>query len=199
MAYSDFSLKKVKQDFNLTILEQHFLPQIDPVVPSPLLTEWLETNLPLAVALGTEKARSELVICPVLVEIKRLLKQQISLFSGNDFTVDAAVGLSGVCDFLLSRSPQQLFVEAPAIVVVEAKKEDLNPGLGQCAAEMIAAQRFNEQNNSRVPVIYGTVTSGSQWRFLKLESQVLTIDLTDYPLPPVGVLLGILLWMVQEG
>jgi hypothetical protein len=199
MAYSDFSLKKVKQDFNLTILEQHFLPKIDPVGPSPLLTEWLETNLPLAVALGTEKARSELVICPVLVEVKRLLKQQISLFSGNDFTVDAAVGLSGVCDFLLSRSPQQLFVEAPAIVVVEAKKEDLNPGLGQCAAEMIAAQRFNEQNNSRVPVIYGTVTSGSQWRFLKLESQVLTIDLTDYPLPPVGALLGILLWMVQDG
>ena len=184
MAYSDFSLKKVKQDFNLTILEQHFLPKIDPVVPGALLTEWLETNLPLAVALGTEKARSELVICPVLVEVKRLLKQQISLFSGNDFTVDAAVGLSGVCDFLLSRSPQQLFVEAPAIVVVEAKKEDLNPGLGQCAAEMIAAQRFNEQNNSRVPVIYGTVTSGSQWRFLKLESQVLTIDLTELSLTP---------------
>jgi hypothetical protein len=104
-----------------------------------------------------------MLICPILLEIKEITSS-ISLFSGNDFTVDASVGLSGVCDFLISLSNEQLFVEAPAVVVVEAKKEDLNGGLGQCVAEMIAAQRFNEQNNTSIPIIYGTVTTGDYLR-----------------------------------
>ncbi len=125
-------------------------------------------------------------------------RTKISLFSGVDFTVDPAAGLSGVCDFLLSRSSEQLEIEAPAVVIIEAKKADLNPGIGQCIAEMIAAQKFNEFNNQPISTIYGSVTNGTAWRFLQLTEQNVMIDLTDYPLPPVDLILGILVWMISS-
>jgi hypothetical protein len=137
-----------------------------------------------------------MLICPILLEIKEI-STSISLFSGNDFTVDASIGLSGVCDFLISLSNEQLFVEAPAVVVVEAKKEDLNGGLGQCVAEMIAAQKFNEQNNTSIPIIYGTVTTGDRWKFLKIKNQTVTIGLMEYTLPPLEQILGILVSFIK--
>ncbi|GAC1459461.1 MAG: hypothetical protein NVS2B14_08600 [Chamaesiphon sp.] len=203
MAYSDFTLKKVKQDFSLTIVEQpSFLPEIKPIAPSPYLAQFLDKYLPLALAVNTEKARSELLICPILLEVKEVvhqtLEQPISLFSGTDFTVDPTTGLNGVCDFLLSRSPEQLFIEAPALVVVEAKREDLNAGLGQCIAEMIAVQRFNEQNQKEVSLLYGAVTTGDRWKFLQLEKQTVAIALKEYLIPPIEQILGILVHFLSS-
>jgi hypothetical protein len=82
-------------------------------------------------------------------------------------------------------------------MLVEAKKEDLKPALGQCLAEMVAAQRFNASQNQDITTIYGVVTSGTVWRFLKLEGQVVSIDFTDYALPPADQVLGVLLWMLR--
>ncbi len=200
MPYSQFtSIGKAKEAFGLKTLEGGlFLPPIEPIVPSSALTAYLAESLQL-VASASEKARSEGIIYPVLLEVRRILNRQISLFSGEDFTVDEAVGLNGMCDFLLSRSPEVLEIEAPAIVIVEAKKADLRTGFGQCIAEMVAAQRFNAAKNQEVTVIYGSISSGTQWRFLKLEGNTVTIDLTDYPLPPVEQILGMLVWMLQNG
>ena len=200
MSYSEFTLRKAKRDFDLTTVEAgRFLPQTEPIAPSLYLTESLIEGLPLATATGSEKARSELIISPILVEVRKILQRQVSLFSGEDFTVEPELGLSGVCDFLISRSREQILIEAPAVVIVEAKKADLKVGLGQCAAEMVAAQKFNEINNIPIATIYGSVSSGTAWRFLKLESKTLTIDLNDYPVPPVEPLLGMLVWMVRDG
>ena len=200
MAYSDFTLRKVKQSFGLTAVEGgRFLPEVEPIVPSPILAGLLEDTVPWAIAVGTEKAKSELIIAPALLEVKRLLNHQISVFSGTDFTVDIAAGLNGVCGFLISRSPEQFEIEAPAVVLVEAKRDNINSGLGQCIAEMVAAQRFNEANNNPIPTIYGSVTSGTAWRFMKLEGQIVTIDVRDYPFPPVETILSMLVWMVREG
>ena len=200
MAYSDFTLRKVKQSFGLTAVEGgRFLPEVEPIAPSPIFAGLLEDTVPWAIAVGTEKAKSELIIAPALLEVKRLLNHQISVFSGTDFTVDIAAGLNGVCDFLISRSPEQFEIEAPAVVLVEAKRDIINSGLGQCIAEMVAAQRFNEANNNPIPTIYGSVTSGTAWRFMKLEGQIVTIDVRDYPFPPVETILSMLVWMVREG
>jgi hypothetical protein len=200
MAYSDFTLRKVKQSFGLTAVEGgRFLPEIEPIAPSAILAGLLEDTVPWAIAVGTEKAKSELIIAPALLEVKRLLNRQISVFSGTDFTVDIAAGLNGVCDFLISRSPEQFEIEAPAVMLVEAKRDNINNGLGQCIAEMVAAQRFNEINNNSIPIIYGSVTTGTAWRFMKLEGQIVTIDVRDYPFPPVETILSMLVWMVREG
>ncbi len=199
MPYSQFTLSKVKEDFQLTTIEgTRFLPtSIEPIAPSTRLMAILE-ELPWAVAVDTEKARSEVIINPVLLEVRRIFKSSISVFSGEEFNVDINAGLNGVCDFLISLSREQLTVEAPAIVVVEAKKSDIKSGIGQCIAEMVAVQRFNSSKNKPIFSIYGSITSGTQWRFLKLEEQTVTIDLTDYPVPPVEQILGFLVWMVQQ-
>ncbi|NMG09587.1 hypothetical protein [Brasilonema sp. UFV-L1] len=198
MAYSDFSLRKVSQDFKLTLTQGTFLCEYQLISPSAYLAQFLEKSLPLAIALGTEKARSEMIICPILIEVREILQREISLFSGIDFTVDQSLGLNGVCDFVISRSPEQILISAPVAVIVEAKKDDLNAGLGQCIAEMVAAQRFNQQQDHPINSIYGAVTTGSLWRFLKLEAQSVTIDLTEYPVPPVERILGILVSLVSD-
>jgi hypothetical protein len=199
MDYRDFTWAKAKKDFSLTTIEDlPFLPNIPPIAPSSLLQETLNRGIPWAIAVGNEKARSEAIINPVLLEVKSLLKGSISVFSGEDFTVDQSLGLNGVCDFLISQSPEQLAVEAPAIVVVEAKKDDIKSGMGQCLAEMIAAQKFNQMSDRPIPVIYGCVTTGTIWRFLKLEETTVTVELSDYALPPTEQILGILVWMAQS-
>lgn len=200
MPYSKFTLSKAVEDFQLTIFEEErFLPKIPPVTPTLLLQDTLRETLPWAIAVSSEKARSEGIINPVLLEVRRQLKGEISVFSGEEFNVEPEAELTGYVDFLISRSSEQLYIKAPAVVLVEAKKEDLKPALGQCLAEMVAAQRFNQQKLQPISTIYGTVTSGTAWRFLKLEGQCASIDLTDYPLPPVEQILGFLIWMVQEG
>ncbi|BAU11304.1 hypothetical protein LEP3755_17970 [Leptolyngbya sp. NIES-3755] len=199
MAYSEFTLRKVRQDLAIQIQEgERFLPEIEPVQPDQLLQQELEEGLPLVLARGSEKARSEWIINPVLTAVRRLLDRQVSLFSGEDFIVDPTIGLNGICDFLISKSATQLEIEAPAVVILEAKKENLNGGLGPCIAEMVAAQLFNQTYGKALPVIYGSVTSGTAWKFLKLEGKTATIDLTEYPLPPVDRILGMLIWMIQD-
>ncbi len=199
MSYKEFSWKKAKKDFNLTTVEGgRFLPPTPLVNASPELDYLLAQNIPWAIAVGNDKARSEAIINPVLLESRRILNNQISVFSGEEFNVDASVGLNGFCDFLITRSNDQLTIEAPAIVLIESKKEDLKKGMGQCLASMVAAQRFNEENGAPVKTIYGSVSSGTTWRFMKLEEQTVTVDFTDYPLPPTNVVLGMLIWMIEQ-
>ncbi|NJN29060.1 MAG: hypothetical protein HC824_00220 [Synechococcales cyanobacterium RM1_1_8] len=200
MPYSQFTtIAKAKRAFGLSTLEgQRLLPPIDPIAPSAALSSFLTETLPIA-SVGSEKARSELIISPILIEVRRLRQQQISIFSGEDFTIDESLGLNGICDFLISRSPEILSIEAPAIIIVEAKKADIATGLGQCAAEMLAAQRFNQEQQRPIETIWGIVTNGILWRFLKLEGTVVSIDSIDFSLPPVDQILGILVWMTQTG
>lgn len=200
MPYSQFTtIAKAKLAFNLVVQESdRFLPALPPITPSSILDGMLKDSLPIVAISGSEKARSEGIIYPVLLEVRRILDRKISLFSGEDFTIEEAVGLNGVCDFLLTRSPEVLEIEAPAVVIVEAKKTDLKNGLGQCIAEMVAARRFNEIHEENIPIIYGSVTNGVQWQFLKLETNVVTIDLNVYPLPPVEQILSFFVWMMQN-
>jgi hypothetical protein len=197
MSYSQFkTLASVKEAFGITTREGvRFLPELPPLVPSQMLHDYLEFGMPIATATGSEKVRSELLITPILIEVRQILKQEIGFFSGEEFTVDESVGLNGVCDFLLSRSPALIEIEAPVFTLVEAKKADLRLGLGQCAAEMVAAQRFNAMKGREIEAIYGAVSSGTLWRFMRLVGQELTIDVTDYSLMPVGQILAYLVWM----
>jgi hypothetical protein len=203
MPYSQFkTLFSVKEAFGLSTQEGvRFLPDLEPISPSATLKDYLGYSIPVAIATGSEKVRSELIISPVLLEVRQLLQRYqktIGFFSGEEFNVDESVGLNGTCDFLLSRSSSLIEIEAPVFILIEAKKADLKIGLGQCAAEMVAAQRFNLQKNHDIPNIYGCVSNGTQWRFMKLKDSLLTIDLSDYPLPPIEQILAFLVWMAQN-
>ncbi|MFM9266309.1 MAG: hypothetical protein EAZ09_03575 [Oscillatoriales cyanobacterium] len=199
MAYSDFNLNKVTSNFELTISDKiDMFAAVSELESSTLLTEILKDNVPLALSSNTEKSRSEMIIAPILLEFRKQFKSEISLFSGIDFTIDPEKGLNGSCDFLISHSSELLLVRAPVIIIVEAKKENINGGLGQCVAEMLAARIFNEREGNEIPAIYGAVTSGTNWKFLKLKDQIIEIDLTEYYLRDVNKILGILASVINH-
>ena len=199
MPYSSFTLDTVAEAFQLEEIDAAgIFADREPVAPSAHLTEALAKKAPLAIAIGTEKAKSEMIVTDILVELREHFEGRISLFSGIEFTVDAANDLSGVCDFVLSLSPRQFSLKAPVIVLVEAKKDELTVGLGQCVAEMVAAQRFNAEKGNEIPYVYGAVTSGTEWLFLKLAGQQLSIDMTAYHIERCDRILGILASMVEQ-
>jgi len=99
---------------------------------------------------------------------------------------------SDICDFIISQSPEQLFVKAPVVMLVEAKNENINNGLGQCVAEMVAAQIFNQREQNSISTIYGVVTTGTNWKFLRLIDHQIEIDLREYYLSEIDQILGIL-------
>ena len=172
MPYGNFTFDSVREAFQLeTVQSRCLFSDTEPVEPSAYLVEGLKRNVPFAVAIGTEKAKSELIVADVLVELCVHFDYRISLFSGIDFNVDAEKGLVGVCDFLVSFSPDQLSLKAPAIILVEAKKDNLTEGLGQCIAAMVAAQRFNAEKGNDIPCIYGATTTGIDWLFLNEEAR----------------------------
>ncbi len=193
MAYNKFTINQIQKQFGMSILEESSLfDKISPIEPSEMLRYFLTRHIPLAEAIGTEKAKSEFIVAPILAEVRELTHNQVSLFSGIEFDVDEAQGLTGRCDYLFSRSPLQFSVKAPIFMMVEAKNDNINSGLGQCMAEMVAAQLFNQQEGNATETIYGCITTGSIWRFLQLRERDIRIDDTQYFIQAIEVLLGIL-------
>lgn len=198
MAYSNFTLAKVKEYFGLTVDEtQDLFVGVEGVKPSEILTVTLKEYIPLAIAINTEKARSEFLIAPVLTEAMRQLNYRVSLFSGSEFNVDIEKGLLGFCDFLISASQEQIFISAPVITIVEAKNENIIGGLGQCVAEMVASRIFNQRAKNGIDKIYGAVTTGTVWRFLVLDGNTVFIDRLEYYIKEVDKILGIILQPIQ--
>jgi hypothetical protein len=197
MSFKDFSLVDIPRKLGITIKERSLFGDVNERQPSPWLEETLKETTNLALSLGNEKARSELLIAPILLEVRRALGHRISFFSGIDMFIDESRGLTGTCDFILSRSPEQLLLRAPVVAVVEAKQENIKGGLGQCAAEMVASSAFNESEGHPVSTVYGAVTTGDIWRFLSLSEKALTIDTDTYPIGQIDKILGILCAMVE--
>jgi hypothetical protein len=193
MAYSDFkTIEQIEELFGVDVTSGHSLfRQIEEVSPSAQLAAILEENVALALNINTEKARSEMIIAPLLIEVRRLFAHNISLFSGVEFNVDPTRNLNGICDFLLSRSPDQVFVTEPVACIVEAKNENIKSGYPQCIATMIGAQLFNAQHSNPIDTILGVVTTGSNWKFLILRAKQVSIDFEEYLISDVKKILGI--------
>lgn len=199
MAYSDFSLTDVKEKLGISLIERVSLfSQISALDYSDHLKETLKYNIPLATSINTEKARSELIVTPVLVEVIKILNQEVSLFSGIEFNVDKSRGLNGVCDYIISLSAEQLFLDAPIITIVEAKNDNLKAGLGQCISEMLAAKIFNENKGLKIESTFGAVTTGSLWSFLKLTQKTVWIDMDEYHISNVAKILGIFFSIINS-
>lgn len=177
MSYSSFTALDLKNKFGINqTFENELFTSYQPIKPSPLLIASLDQNSLFALEQGSEKARSEFIIAPIFAEIRFLAKDKISVFSGVEFNVDKKLGLSGFCDFLISRSTFQRELEAPVVVAVEAKQDDFKKGITQCISEMYAARLFNEKAGRNIDKIYGCVTTGDAWRFLFLENNFAKIE-----------------------
>ena len=199
MAYSDFNLSRVREVFGLVVEEPKslFLEML-PTKASDYLTRSLDENLALATALNTEKARSEMIIAPVLLEVRRQLNFEIGFFSGTEFNIDPVHGLTGYCDYILSAIKDSYEVRSPVLMLVEAKNENIKAGLGQCAAEMIAAQLVNVKAGLAEQAVYGCVTTGTDWKFMQLCDRTLKIDQRNYFINEISVILSIFLLPFQQ-
>jgi hypothetical protein len=199
VAYNDFSLEALKEQFGLKTDEQgDYFARTPPAPVSEKLSQHLREYVSLAIAIGTEKARSELVIAPVLLEVREQFAHGVSFFSGVEFNPDPERGLRGVCDYLFSLSAEQLTIEAPVVTIVEAKNENLRQGINQCVAEMVAAQVFNRARGNAIETVYGAVTTGTNWLFLRLTGSVVSMDRSEYYISQAEKIVGILVAMLRE-
>jgi len=197
VSFRDFTFPEVQQQFGLTLTEADLYGTVAPVELAREFTDRMKLGIELALAVSTEKARSEFIIAPILLELRRLLAGSFGLFSGVEFEVDPTRGLTGFCDFILTRSPLLSVLTAPVVAIVEAKNDNIRTGLGQCIAAMVAAREFNAKTSTAVSVVHGVVTTGSAWKFLRLQQSQLTFDRQEYFVAELGRILGILTQLLK--
>jgi hypothetical protein len=197
MAFQNFSFPQVAQDLGLTLADADLFSQIPAAPVRPDFVAQVLEGANLASAINTEKARSEFVIAPVLFELRRLHAGHLGLFSGIELDADPGRGLNGVCDFVITKSPRQHVVTAPLITIIEAKNDNLRGGLGQCIAAMCAAQVLNQAASTPVTAVYGAVTTGGAWKFLRLRQAEVTLDLVEYHVESLAKIMAILGHIVE--
>jgi hypothetical protein len=188
MAYNDFSLDKVEKLLGVTVETVDLFTSRAPI-PVP---DWLDEALTqgMELALLSEKARSEFIVSPILLTSRRLSHNAIAIYSGQRLDVLPEKGLVGECDFILTASPPVPMLRSPLVTIVEAKKNDIELGLGQCIAEMVGARLFNEREGSRFGSIFGCVTTGETWQFLRLDGTIVGIDRKRYYIDNIGLVLA---------
>jgi len=197
-AFSDFPYPDVIAQFVLTESSADLFPGVPDLPASAARQSFLGTNLTLANLINTEKARSELLVAPVLSELWSRCGGRINLFSGIEFAAGAAAQLTGFVDFLIGLGPQLPRVSTPVVVIFEAKRDNIAEGYGQCIAAMVGAQRFNQRAGNTVETIHGCVTTGINWKFLRLDGNRVTFDLSEYGIQQPNRLLGLLAHMVTH-
>lgn len=198
-SYSKFTYEDLKALGLQTIVIDLFAGEtISPVAPSDWLKESLRKGAKFA--LNTEKAKSEFIIAPILNELHENNEAVFAVYSGFNFNVDAQKGLQGFCDFLLARPPLNIVPDSPIIAVVEAKLNDvITAAVPQCAAEMYATRLWNEKYNQPQQVVYGIITTGNNWLFLRLkENMTVEVDINTYSLSKLEEVLGILQFVINQ-
>lgn len=189
-SYADFSLQHLREMFGLKDKKQDLALNQQVVQPS----EWLLTTFSYLqkIPQATEKAKSELRITPILIELHNRNEDKFTYFSGYSFDVDESKALKGRCDFLLIKDATSVDIEAPIMGIFEAKDDNIDRWIGQCGAEMYAAQLLNQRENKGIDIIYGAITNGFEWLFLRLEGSILQIDTQRYSTDNLPRLLGAL-------
>ena len=196
MAYSNFKLKDIERIAHLKEVVTNLFSTVTPLNPSDWLKETLSKSSHLVPK--SEKSRSELLIMPLLLEILDYNNYSFTIFSGESLDADMARGLSGECDFILSKGEKSYTIQSPIFALVEAKQNIIENSLGQCVAQMVGAKIFNETDGNKVDVIYGCVSNGTEWQFLKLENDIIYIDDKLYFFNELNIILGILNTIVKS-
>jgi hypothetical protein len=191
-SFSQVTTQDLKQLFDIDSGGGMFIPSVKEVIVPSWLVYILERQKKNLAMLRNEKALSEAIISPILMGVQEVFENKVTVFSGEPL---ATKDISGVCDFLITKVPKAFEPKGGGyLVLVEAKKQDLLSGIPQCIAEMYAAQVLNENNET----VYGCVTTGLEWLFIKLENNVATIHSNVYTLSEVPTILGVFDWIINQ-
>jgi hypothetical protein len=195
--YTDFSLETISTALVVSVETESLFPALPPC-PVP---QWLREQLERGTrqVLLSEKARSEFIVVPALLACQDLSPEPISIYSGQRLDVDPGRGLIGECDFILAATAPVPALRAPLMIIVEAKKNDVESGVWQCIAQMVGARIFNERSGRPPAPVYGCVTNGEAWQFLRLVDQLAEIDVRRYYIDNVGGILAVFRWIVEHG
>jgi len=196
MSYSEFTLEAVERQFGVVPEEADLFPGLAPVRIPDWLPAWLARGT--TVALLSEKARSEFIVVPILLAARELSGDRFAIFSGARLDVEPERGLVGECDFILAATPPVPMLRAPLVTIVEAKKNDIEAGLGQCAAQMLGAKIFNDKAGKKNGRIFGCVTTGEAWQFLRLEPAAVSVDRARYYIDNLGAILAVLQAIISQ-
>jgi hypothetical protein len=196
MAYSDFTLTKLKKQFGLEQKRAKIFNDITEVKPSERLALDIEEGLQMPK--NTEKARSENLVSPVLKETFRSNKHKLTLFPGYGLNVDSEQGLNGNCDCIIAGRADIMELTNPIICLVEAKNGVIEDGYGQCGAEMYAARLYNEDLGTPIKEMFGIVTNGEEWQFMMLKEQMIYFESKTVSLDRLPRILGILQQIVDK-
>jgi hypothetical protein len=198
MAYSSYkNLKKVVEKFGIKTEPGYIFSNEDIKLIEP--SDWLKLSLQKAERLGfySEKERSERLVHPVLAELVDIYDNQITLYSGQELNVNK--DLTGECDYMLTLGRKVIdYVSSPLFSIVEAKRQDMEHGTAQCAAQLIGAKKYNENDGIELPYLYGATTDGQKWRFLRFKDNVVTVHDSYYFLDNLPTLLGVLSYLVED-
>jgi hypothetical protein len=197
MSFRDFTFPQVCTDLGLDFDEARLFSHVAPVAIDSTTKQSLELGRSISSRIGNEKARSEFVIAPFLLNLHILSGRSFGLFSGTELNVDAKRGLDGECDFLLSREPLMYMLKAPLVAVATAKNDNVNNGFAQCIATMKAIELFNLSKDTPAETIYGVSTTGVAWKFFELQNDNLTLDSDNYDFSDLDKVAGIILQIVS--
>ena len=197
MAYSDFTLSDLQTQFGIRnqVVDLFDDSSIQPLKLSDFLIQQLQEAEELPIK--SEKARSELIISPILLELRRINNKFFTIYSGDVLVADRTRGLVGECDFILAKETGSFSINMPIITIVEAKKQDIELGINQCAAQLYGAKIFNEKSETILPKIYGCVTTADNWKFMSVENNLIIIDNTTYYKSEIGKVLSIFQEMIN--
>jgi hypothetical protein len=188
MAYSSFSLDDIAKTFDIWLNRKALFQTLEPCPTSEALTDALRIVRELPSR--SEKFKSEAIVFPIILELWRRNRTVFTFYSGETLNADEEQGLKGECDFMFAKDTGSYIVSAPVVQVVEVKRGDAESWLGQCAAQMLGAKIYNEKHGTPLETIYGCVTTGDDWLFLRLTGNELFIDTRKYYLGQIGELLA---------
>lgn len=187
MAFSDFkTISEVQEKFRITYAEDDFVKS-EPLPPSAEFLRDFEFTREHIHIFASDAARRTTIIFPVLKESYKVYADQYALWIKQAIAYDDV--LNGTPDYFISTRSElgKTVVGSPLILLVEAKKSDFEHGWGQCLAELVAAQKIND--DADFPV-YGIVTDGTLWQFGRLIGDTFTQNRADFALTNLPTLFG---------
>jgi hypothetical protein len=198
MPYTDFTLESAEARFDLVTVPGDLFPGLTPLPVPDWLRDILARGQAVAALVG-DKARSEFLVAPVLLACRDLVSGDLAIFSGQRLDVDAELGLTGECDYILALTPPVPRLRAPLVTVVEAKRGEIELGLGQCLAQMVGTRLFNEHAGCHLETVFGVVTTGDVWQFLRLEGTSVTMHRERLFIDGMGRILAALQTVLTTG
>jgi len=195
MAFSSYkSIGAVVKEFQTKYTEADFIVETEFDIPD-YFREDLQTVMREGVVDNSEFAICENLIYPVLKEVWKCYRSKFLLWSHESLTYDE--NLSGFPEYILAkRSPLgKVVFDKPYLLLVEAKQDKFEEGWGQCLAEMIAAQRLNEDPQMTV---YGIVSNGDRWQFGKLEADIFIKNVKFYTIQDLEQLFAAVNYIFQQ-